>query len=986
MTEFLIDLPARMLAGFGRGYRVCRLHVGRSFLDASSKELLLLIDLEQAGKPLPLNRVVQSLPKLQHAKIPKTVIQEAVKGCSTGRCVELSLLVATLGGRLHDDHQSSFRSILYQLNQNLSDFSSNKVNTKKAFSRTAYLLALLKFVDEDARNRALPALECADELLSWSEIVRQTADDARRLPIDLICNLLRALRELENKTYFTENLKFWCSHPKHGSSLELLSGLLTVVRSSLRGYSELLDSYEMVSSAIQKSYPTIDLLLRYLGCSFPLSGNSSAIHNHSEPRDFGDRAAVLARLLFNMGRSAEYELIFNSLIETVNESEHRLRLARVLLSTKNRWAVLRGAGIIEEFATPEFDPQTLDLLLQARMIMADWAKVKSIADRLSEDDTLRPGVSARTLYNMYRNLGDFAAAEEVRSDMYASATESLAARPSRKTFREFQYWQLEQSELSFLQETNKQLPACRFPSRPKGLVVLLCPSAGKLIDIPLLALAEAKKAVYAVTSLFPGTIRPDSTNISEIDAIYAQIGDGQLVSRWHAAQEELFDGLLNNWDIDLERRKAHCEGINLFHGIHEALCCEFRRYTINYRHPLVKLRAFKRIVEMDLMVSSVKELKRISQVLDLPIRFLAARHHMSGEYAVRFVTQKLAVEADIRFLGSQSGYDNYYRNFREELSTTIALQDLTKHSLQSRSASISKLEFEQWYARHWPQRSNGFQRPESSILAVVQQNRVRRQAKLRGDSIEFLRRLAGAREAGKSVVALFGKVLFDLGVPYEGGPAHRDMRDWFDHCCELASNHQDLVILIKPHPHEARNDIALFPSEMLRDWLPKHVPDNLIYLDHDMFNVYELSEVIDLGIVWNSTVCLELGILGVPCLVSSWYGAIDYPVGHHQPIDRRDFAKLVCSARSIKPNPDTRSRCMALIEYLRSEKVATPYRYTVREVTNKVARQHGWLQEDLSRYHRDGDKYVEMLAGRIYESFSGRLKVAPLPAPLMGLD
>ena len=960
MTQFLGAFGARVLFELGTAFDHCRSRLAcMRFPDELSNELFSLVRLEQARKAVPHDRAANILLRLPDTKIPAELVDECVRACRRHVGMDFSLLVAVVGGRLHDKHRESFLAVCSQLKQNLRQLRRKQVTLNEAFTRTDYLLSLLKFVDGDARHRAFPALYGEDELISWVEVVRKTTDRENDLPVGLICNLLGALRDLDDKTHFVKNLSFWCVHSRHASSLELLGSLLTVVRSSPRGFAELLDAYTVVSEAVRRAYPTPASLLDYIG------GSNPDAFCRTQAKTFGDRCGLVARVLFNLGLADEYEQIFAKLLSSIKQGEARLKLAHVLLNTKWRWSAVRGAKILEEAAAEiELNPKKIALLMQSKMVLADWHGLRSVLDKALTEER---SISKRKLYAAYRALGDLDAAEQVRGAMLKKSVSQLVASPSVKTFWDFIFWHREGSELSFLQESNRQLEVCESPANPKGVIVVLCPSYGDLVHIPLLALAEAKKLGYAVVSLFPGVLRFGPTNIPQIDSIHAQVGQGELTTRWNVLRGRSANRLLNKWQIDLEHKTAVCEGIDLFQGIHEALCCEFRRYSIDYSHPLIKMRADRRIFEMDLMVSSILELKRISQQLNLPIRLLAARHHMSGEYAARFITQKHALEADIGFLASQSGYDNYYSNFREELSNTIAVQDLTRHPIQSRSASVSQELFEKWYAEKWEGCHS-----EQQTLDVVCQNRLRRENAARGKPAQLLKRLSTIKAQGRSVVALFGKVLFDLGVPYDGGPAHRDMRDWFDHCCELAKENQDIILLVKPHPHEVRNEIALFPSEMLRDWLPRELPENIIYLEHDLLNVYEMSGILDLAVVWNSTVSLELGILGVPCVVCSWYGAIDYPVGHFVPRGRSDFANLVRKAKKLKPRTDIRSRCMALIEYLRSEEVATPYRYTVREVTNKRARRQGWLREDLARYQREGDKYVALLAKRIEESFSAR--------------
>ena len=75
----------------------------------------------------------------------------------------------------------------------------------------------------------------------------------------------------------------------------------------------------------------------------------------------------------------------------------------------------------------------------------------------------------------------------------------------------------------------------------------------------------------------------------------------------------------------------------------------------------------------------------------------------------------------------------------------------------------------------------------------------------------------------------------------QGGAAHAGMKDWFDHTVAVVRRHPDTLLLVKPHPHELRDEIALYPTEVLQDWMPNPPPENIIFLPHDMFNLHELA-------------------------------------------------------------------------------------------------------------------------------------------------
>jgi capsular polysaccharide export protein len=232
-------------------------------------------------------------------------------------------------------------------------------------------------------------------------------------------------------------------------------------------------------------------------------------------------------------------------------------------------------------------------------------------------------------------------------------------------------------------------------------------------------------------------------------------------------------------------------------------------------------------------------------------------------------------------------------------------------------------------------------------------------------SPELLDFLQKERAGGKKIICIFGKVLFDLGMPRGDGPAHATMREWFEHTLEIASRASHIHLVIKPHPHELRDEIALYPTEKLEDWLPTPMPANVHWLAHNQFNLFEVSQVIDLALLWNGTSALELGVLGIPTIIGAYYGAIDYPVGHILPESRAHYEMLLTSRDSIQVSPEVKLRSAALIEYLRHREVSIPYRYTHRGLTNQSIREPRWFEEDLLAFRSKGDDNVTYIADRI---------------------
>jgi hypothetical protein len=119
---------------------------------------------------------------------------------------------------------------------------------------------------------------------------------------------------------------------------------------------------------------------------------------------------------------------------------------------------------------------------------------------------------------------------------------------------------------------------------------------------------------------------------------------------------------------------------------------------------------------------------------------------------------------------------------------------------------------------------------------------------------------------------------------------------------------------------------------------------------------------------------VELGVLGIPCVVCGFYGALDFPVGHVTPRDRAHYEELLGRPLDLKAPPHVADMSRAYLEHVRTRDVSTPYRYTRRSLTNRPIRL-AWVESDVERYYAEGDPNVSFIADRIEGSLP-RIHVA----------
>jgi capsular polysaccharide export protein len=206
-------------------------------------------------------------------------------------------------------------------------------------------------------------------------------------------------------------------------------------------------------------------------------------------------------------------------------------------------------------------------------------------------------------------------------------------------------------------------------------------------------------------------------------------------------------------------------------------------------------------------------------------------------------------------------------------------------------------------------------------------------------------------------------VVCDSGVPHDGGPAHRSMKDWINHSIRTVAG-SDTLLLIKPHPHELNNEIATFPTEYFRDLIEEPLGENVLFLGHRWFDMDDMRQRMDLGLVYNGTTTIELGLMGIPAVLTGNFAPVDYPIGHVVPKDRADYEAYLLFEKPAVVARDIRERAAVWLDYMANEAFTQSYRFHARPVTNKVLYPPYWFAEDVGQAAPDVAPEVQELAGR----------------------
>lgn len=502
--------------------------------------------------------------------------------------------------------------------------------------------------------------------------------------------------------------------------------------------------------------------------------------------------------------------------------------------------------------------------------------------------------------------------------------------------------------INFL-ETAKDIASINIPTKPEGLV-FLCHGLG---HIPATALSAtlipefSKKGYQCVSLSLEANITPMS-GVTSFDKYIGSLGfncsDGNIVL---------------DWTIDWGEKIVECAGVNYYQGIYEHLSIRFRRFDIDIDEPGIDSLFLLTLKQCDRALRLCHQIESDPDLKDLPIVFLGTSSHRApGSIFRDFALRK--ENRNISYSNYNIGYDKYYKGQSTRFSRTITVFDMTAQPERRAGFLADTIKFDQWITD-----AENIRLANDKVQHLINMQRGANSLEV---NYESFNRINIARKQGKKIICCFGKLLFDLAVPYDGGPAHKDMVDWIRHTVECLSRCEDILLLIKPHPVELVAESALDIQQYFRDVLPKVLPENTVFLGHDEFNTSELAPLLDLAILYNGTSSLELTTLGVPVMMTSYFGKHDYPVELLYPESRTQYEDFLLGLDYSEPKGEIRQRAAGLLYYMGTDDVSLKNDYCMRPSTNDYTGTPIWDKKAILKYKVSGDCFLEVAVDRALEN------------------
>lgn len=510
-------------------------------------------------------------------------------------------------------------------------------------------------------------------------------------------------------------------------------------------------------------------------------------------------------------------------------------------------------------------------------------------------------------------------------------------------------------ELKFLKDTAILYQSVPQPKDPKGVIFITPRSIEQLRKTPIVLLMELKRLGWAVIPLSEGLLPTEKTNNKYINEFIDTITMNREIKRDSKLKLDV------EFNLDLNRGQMQWKDIDLSHVVWEESAINKRIYDVDYTCPALNKYLENIYTTTKSAATVLDNIFKSKDSIGLRIGFIVQFNARLPDALYRFYCEQYGNPEDFFCVHSANGYQNYFSNFSTNISSKCVVRNMTKYP-HTRSASFPlPEEFEVFY------RENKY-RAEEILQTVSNVTNVKRSISYDDDSVEkraAIQYIKNWKASGKKVVCAFGKVVYDSGVPFDGGAAHSNMKDWINHSIQTVDG-TDTLLLIKPHPHELNQQISTFGNAVFRDIIEKE-NQNTIFLDHNWFKMDDLKDLIDFAIVYNGTSSIELGVMDIPTILCGHFGTVDYPVGHPSPKNRLHFEKMLRGESELVVDSELKYKSALWLFYMGSSLFTTDYRYHSRPVTNKVLYPPYWFNKDVNRYLTKGDQNVRKLALEIIE-------------------
>jgi capsular polysaccharide export protein len=432
--------------------------------------------------------------------------------------------------------------------------------------------------------------------------------------------------------------------------------------------------------------------------------------------------------------------------------------------------------------------------------------------------------------------------------------------------------------------------------------------------------------------------------------------DGHEITNSLDLVEKRFIKLVNghelffDWKVEIKNERIETEGINFFPFIRNTLRMIQKRYNVFFTDDNNNPTYSALIQSCDILLHYFFLLKSYSKKHNIKIRFVGWEISYIPNGIFKFLCDRLSHNRDVEFIELERGYIIYFgqHHLRESY---ITYSNLTKAKLpfglvisRDELAGIAeeKIDLDKLYKPL----SNAVGKEIYSEIPVNQER--------------VVQTIQDYKARGRKVFVLFSHLFYDTPVDDES-PSFNGMGDWIKETVKYFSGKEDLL-LIKPHPSELRKDLPKkAPNETVASFLrDTTLSKNIIILEPRLFAVKDLSPFISCGLIWRSSVALELTFLGIPCIIAGkpYYTELDFSLAS----DKEDYFRMIKQSHEIQATDKQRIDVARYVYLLESKHVhvdCISYNTTLRKFY--------WNRKALRNFLKNGNKNIKSLVENILQ-------------------
>jgi len=413
------------------------------------------------------------------------------------------------------------------------------------------------------------------------------------------------------------------------------------------------------------------------------------------------------------------------------------------------------------------------------------------------------------------------------------------------------------------------------------------------------------------------------------------------------------------WTIDFSRQCISALGINLYERFFESIATLIRSHDFDWEMPNVQRIFRSNLKQTDSALYWCDQLYKTAYRSPCApkIGILSLFPYQLPEAAF-FDYVMFRGNENFRYIQfkNKAHFDLVHRGNTKP--TGISAFDMGLYPDCRLSFLPARSRFEPWFAAN--KSDPAFQQQ----IEDVRQDLRERTSYGEGDILDYLKQ---EKAAGKRIVCCIGRLLFDQALRKDGGPGHANIRDWLKHSVEVAAETPDLILIIRPHPHEENPIAAVRARQTLRDILPANLPPNVIYSQPGDMNIQALVGLIDLAVLWLGTAAYELTALGTPVAICSHAGHDQSPFNAIFPESRTDYVNLLKAKTYPTPDVESQKKGAACLHYIASSGVIKDYPYAYVRLSNSFRIIPYYHTELLEQYFSQGDPNIEAIVDNIVE-------------------